>query len=448
MSLDTGLIDPKVLQGFLSNPNFTSILETFPVKPPPNGTVSNFIDPETNGHVLTIVSSIFLLIETLFFAGRIYSRAYIAHKVLWDDLTCTIGYILSLGFYILCVISVETSYYGYFFYDVSVAQIMNSDLFILGILQQIIYPLCMGFIKLTFFLFFWEIFSPQAWSRIAIWFGATMSTIFYVICVILHTVFSVPHDGQSLFIHSLSPDLKKDLLMGVPTAAITVAIDFYILAVPIFGLSALRLKASTKLGVYCIFLTGLMACLCSLLILYYRVQLLHASETLRVLPAVLTTSLLECQIGIACCCMPTIPMLFRKLRGRFEKPQEESSYYFIRGKRKLKMDRRRQSEYISFDEETTLATGGTGFTDEDVELREGIAGPELPKQSHSDEQHSIARPEPVQQRYSDEQLPSERLIMTERSPQLPQQQDFGSFEFNFLDSYDSMGPKTVPYPGT
>jgi len=61
------------------------ILETIPLATPPAGTSSNFINPQSSGFILTTVTSIFLVFQVIIFAARIYTRAFIARKLRWDD---------------------------------------------------------------------------------------------------------------------------------------------------------------------------------------------------------------------------------------------------------------------------------------------------------------------------------------------------------------------------
>lgn len=116
----------------------------------------------------------------------------------------------------------------------------------------------MAFIKLTIFLLYWEIFSPSAWARFAIWFGASSSCVFYVICIILHAVFSIPRKGQSYITHSMTEPEHQDFILGVLEAVVSAAIDIYILLLPQFGIWKLQLSTKKKVGISSIFLTGLM----------------------------------------------------------------------------------------------------------------------------------------------------------------------------------------------
>lgn len=73
-------MDPNIISQL--PPEF---LKNLPIATPPTRIKSNFINPESNGFVLTTVTSIFLGFQILIFAARIYTRAFIARKLRWDD---------------------------------------------------------------------------------------------------------------------------------------------------------------------------------------------------------------------------------------------------------------------------------------------------------------------------------------------------------------------------
>ena len=56
-----------------------------PLSAPPKGQTSNFVDPKSEGDVLTVVCSIFLFIMISFFSLRVYAKIFIARKFTWDD---------------------------------------------------------------------------------------------------------------------------------------------------------------------------------------------------------------------------------------------------------------------------------------------------------------------------------------------------------------------------
>lgn len=83
-------VPSSALEKLFRDPALLPLLKTIPVKKPPPGTLSNFENPESNGHYVTIIASIFLVIESVFFIAKIYARGFLVRKWLWDDCMYTV----------------------------------------------------------------------------------------------------------------------------------------------------------------------------------------------------------------------------------------------------------------------------------------------------------------------------------------------------------------------
>ena len=60
-------------------------LSKIPLRPPPDGTVSNFVDPPTLAGVSTAVVCVMMILEVSFVSLRIFTNLKINHKLWWDD---------------------------------------------------------------------------------------------------------------------------------------------------------------------------------------------------------------------------------------------------------------------------------------------------------------------------------------------------------------------------
>lgn len=60
-------------------------LSKIPAYPPPDGMVSNFINPTTLAPAIIITSSVMVAIMVLCVVARMYAKAYVTHTVGWDD---------------------------------------------------------------------------------------------------------------------------------------------------------------------------------------------------------------------------------------------------------------------------------------------------------------------------------------------------------------------------
>ncbi|KAL9074038.1 MAG: hypothetical protein Q9157_004528 [Trypethelium eluteriae] len=182
--------------------------------------------------------------------------------------------LLTNAYYAACVLGVQNGYVGRHSWDVSVAQLMESDFFVTSYIENILCPAGLGFIKLSFFLLYMHLFAPFKGLRIAIWIGGTISTAFYTIIVILSFVFDTPRPGETFAAHTATKMATKQVHMSVPLAAISVVLDF--------------------------------ACVASMITLSYRSQIQTTDDILLLLVPTLITSLVEMEVGVICSCAPAL----------------------------------------------------------------------------------------------------------------------------------------------
>lgn len=68
-------------------------LDTTPIRPPPPGHKSNFVDPESRSYQLVIVVSVLSFLTIIFTSVRVYTRLRITHSFGIDD--CTFSFLSS-----------------------------------------------------------------------------------------------------------------------------------------------------------------------------------------------------------------------------------------------------------------------------------------------------------------------------------------------------------------
>ena len=118
-------------------------------------------------------------------------------------------------------------------------------------------PPAMTFAKLTFFLMYLQIFWPLRWLRACVYIGIAATTIFYLGAEIFWLVEMTPSHGQTFASRAASPEEFRVLLLSVPTSAVGLGIDLYLLILPITAVAQLQLPTRRKVGVILIFLTGI-----------------------------------------------------------------------------------------------------------------------------------------------------------------------------------------------
>lgn len=114
------------------------------------------------------------------------------------------------------------------------------------------------FIKLTFFLLYFQVFRPLRWLRITVYIGATLTCAFYGVAFIVQMIFTVPRPGQKWLDHISSEELSKSEVLSIPLAAVGLGIDIALLVIPITAVMGLQLSIKRKLGVMFIFTFGIL----------------------------------------------------------------------------------------------------------------------------------------------------------------------------------------------
>ena len=71
-------------------------------------------------------------------------------------------------------------------------------------------------------------------------------------------VLVTPRPGETILSHWVIEDQYQALSLGVPQSAVGLALDIYILALPILAVNKLQLPTRRKIGVIMLFMTGLM----------------------------------------------------------------------------------------------------------------------------------------------------------------------------------------------
>ena len=166
------------------------------------------------------------------------------------------------------------SHYGQHLWDVTLADVLTDKNIIvclascfhrLRLLSKqasafviILCPATFLFIKLTFFLFYYQVFQPLRWLRISVYIGATLTIICYGAMTIAQLVFTTRKRGETWLEHFVSREQYKANILSVPLSAFGLAIDVVILALPIKAVIGLQLPIKRKIGVLSIFMFGLL----------------------------------------------------------------------------------------------------------------------------------------------------------------------------------------------
>lgn len=304
-------------------PGSFNALSNSPATQPPAGVESNFSNPRNQSQLLLVVTSFLLGIMGIFFLIRVYTKSFMVRKYSWDDLTMIFAVLGSAAFYAASVWGVRKGKLGVHYWDITVLEVSRPDLLVPLYMLTVVFPLTMMFIKITFFFLYLQIFQPMRWLRICAYIGAVFTSLFYLAMTVVLFISSTPRPGETWFSHlahqnHLTSDTAAPQAVGDPAvpqvagdigitqAVVGLAIDIYILVLPIIAVSRLQMPTRRRIGVMLIFLTGLLACLSSLLSIYYRKVLIHSNDVTWAEIPVIIVSMVEMFVGIICACTPAV----------------------------------------------------------------------------------------------------------------------------------------------
>lgn len=113
-----------------------------------------------------------------------------------------------------------------------------------------------GLVKLTIWLTYIEIFTSMRWVRVCCYVGAAITSIWYFPVVIATLVWTTPPRGKNFVYSLISDGIFTTQKLTIPIAAVGLAIDVFLFAIPLLAVSKLHMATKKKLGVALIFATG------------------------------------------------------------------------------------------------------------------------------------------------------------------------------------------------
>lgn len=114
-------------------------------------------------------------------------------------------------------------------------------------------------VKSSILFLYRRLFWPRNSARYMVWIGVLLIVPSYLGFLIGALVYCVPRTGENWLSYSAKsrcaqPQLRLSNVQGV----FGIISDIYLLAIPVFQVSQLRVSTSRKVGIAAIFLTGLL----------------------------------------------------------------------------------------------------------------------------------------------------------------------------------------------
>ncbi|KAF2449025.1 hypothetical protein P171DRAFT_441295 [Karstenula rhodostoma CBS 690.94] len=335
MSIDWQQLMAKLMASPSSlTPEEIAILKITPAVTPPLGVVSDFANPPTIKNIQYGITSPLMAFMLLVSLNRFYVKTFLMKKYGWDDLTLVLSVIGTLVYFSVTIWGCERGRVGVHLWDINVLDSISEDFMVPSYILVIVPNIVFGLVKTTFFLLYLQLFRQLYWIRISIYVGLALNTAVYIAFTIALFYFATPRPGEKLYTH----DLRASGELAVPVSAVGLVMDVIVLVIPIVAISGLQTSTRKKVGAILIFLSGLLACICSALSIYYRIRLdsnTRGSDITYKLIGVYTSSyvpsqltqLAEMMIGVMCACMPSLAYSYRHIPAVQSLKKSVSSYF-------------------------------------------------------------------------------------------------------------------------
>ncbi|GAW15638.1 hypothetical protein ANO14919_050570 [Xylariales sp. No.14919] len=250
-----------------------------PAGVPPAGQTTNFVDPPSRQTIMIAISTVAIVLATSFVSIRVYSSLRLTRSLGREDWLCLVATVFSFG-YIGIILSLACV--SRHIWDVPVIWFTESYWkyrFAGNTLQALAYFTS----RLPILLLYLRLFGTQRPFRYAVYIAIAAAAGLYITSIPLISYFCTPPPGGDWGSLDVFAKCQRLLDWALVQGSGDVALNVYIILLPIAPIVRLQMPLNKKLGVLAIFLTGLLV--------------------------------VEINIAIICSCMPALASYMKNISG-------------------------------------------------------------------------------------------------------------------------------------
>ncbi|KAJ0417614.1 hypothetical protein BJY00DRAFT_325448 [Aspergillus carlsbadensis] len=293
-----------------------SHLSLIPMRPPPPGEVSNFVDPDSISWVGRLSIYLTLPIMVIAVILRVYVRLS-KRKVGTDDWLLVFGaFHRSPAIFTLAHLQTDLNdIMGRHAWDIPISA-LRPWFFKYTTIAGTLYNISAMSTKISVLAFYLRIFSISPRARIFIWTGIILIGVGYVTLSTLWLTWTVPHRGDGGWgsLANVQRVGQSSGRLNLALIVFSVVSDLYVIAIPTVIVLRLRLPLRKKMVVACVFLISLVSLGCCIAntVPRYRVFVFEdAIDNMRVGIRIQALCITELNIGISCACVPVFFVLLK-----------------------------------------------------------------------------------------------------------------------------------------
>ncbi|KAK4203385.1 hypothetical protein QBC40DRAFT_274690 [Triangularia verruculosa] len=282
-------------------------LANTPAAAPPPGVKPNFIDPPSQQVAMITMVTIMSFFTLIFLSLRLYTSLRITRLSGMEDWLCLLATVFIFT-YSGTVLSL--SHLSRHMWDVPVI-VFTENYWKIRFSANTFQALAYFTSRLPILLLYLRLFGRTKGFRIACYFGIAGAVGAYLTTIPLLSYFCTPPIGGDWNSLDVFAKCKKLLPWAIVQACLDIVLNVYVFVLPLPVILKLQMPPRKKLGVLVIFLTGLIAVVCSAVGLYYRYQLSFTPDVNWNEGAFIIMSIVECNVAIICSCMPALASFSR-----------------------------------------------------------------------------------------------------------------------------------------
>ncbi|KAI4130646.1 MAG: hypothetical protein LQ338_001623 [Usnochroma carphineum] len=227
-------------------------LDTIPSAPPPRGVLPDFIHGHTLGTEIIAVSAVSSALALVLLSIRLYSTLSITRSAWYDDAACVCAIVFSLAYVGLFISIRGHAKHGW---DLPVTS-YSTSYFKTLLAETMICSFAMLCSKISILLLLHRVFTPVKRFRYCVYVGMLWATAVSGLSIIIAGALCAPRSGESFNSLQVIQRCSHQGTWAVVQGSMNVALDFFILYIPIPMVWKLQLGRKKKWGVTAIFMTG------------------------------------------------------------------------------------------------------------------------------------------------------------------------------------------------
>ncbi|KAI0395441.1 hypothetical protein F5Y17DRAFT_198497 [Xylariaceae sp. FL0594] len=267
---------------------------------PPPGQSTNFVDPPSRQGVMIAISTVAIALTTSFVLVRLYSSLRVTRSLGLEDWLCLVAMIFAFGY---IGITLSLSYVSRHIWDVPLIW-FTEDYWKYRFAGNTLQALAYFTSRLPILLLYLRLFGTRKSFRFAVYFAIAAAFGLYLTSIPLISYFCTPSPGGDWGSLDVFAKCKRLLDWALVQGSGDIALNVYILLLPVPPIMRLHMPLNKKLGILAIFLTGLLAVISSALGLYYRYKLSFTPDVNWNEGNFISLSIVETNLAIICSCMP------------------------------------------------------------------------------------------------------------------------------------------------